>query len=416
MGKREYGTGTIEKRGDKWRARVRDPKTGRRIAVGSYDTEDAAKAAIKAQYKVFAEEHRVVRGETLRDIGEKYLLWREVNRGLRWNHKERSRWNAHIARHEISDALFLDIDLSDLRAWFNDVVETNAISPIKKSGTVIYRDLGRRKSTSSLINIRKLMIAIFEYAIDELELQKENLARRIKIPIDKRPSQKDPVDYLTKHEIQMLIDSDAIPFENKTIFQTAIYTGLRKGELWGLHWDDILFDQDNPEIIVRHSYTNSPKGRAAIFDRVPLLDRAKEVLLAWRDWPGRVRSKLVFPTRAGNMRCEDDTAGWDDKKEANRYTFGYRHKAGITRHIIFHQLRKTCGTHLVSGTWGRMWDLKEVQHFLRHKSFATTERHYARFLPDSLHAAAKATRNLPELPSKLTPKLTPRTPRLMLVK
>jgi len=243
------------------------------------------------------------------------------------------------------------------------------------------------------------------YALNELELIDDNPCLGIDAPKDSRPPRKDPEPYLRADEIEKLTDSINVPFEYKVIFLTAIYTGLRAGEMWGLKWDDVAFDRC--ELIVRHSYRNAPKGGNHRLDRVPLLDIAYSLLKTWQSHPVRLGyrpSPLVFATRSGNMRHPGDDAGWADKLDAGVLTRGYRYKAGIERSVTFHQLRATCGTHLVSGTWGRHWSLIEVQQFLRHVSFATTQKHYARFLPGALQDAARATKLSPRLPPELPPR------------
>lgn len=49
---------------------------------------------------------------------------------------------------------------------------------------------------------------------------------------------------------------------SRTLFATAVYTGLRRGELCGLRWSDVNLEQ--PAIVVRRSHagaTKSGKGR-----------------------------------------------------------------------------------------------------------------------------------------------------------
>ena len=55
----------------------------------------------------------------------------------------------------------------------------------------------------------------------------------------------------------------------------------------------------------------------------------------------------------------------------------------------FHDLRHTCASHLVRGTWGRRWSLEEVKEYLGHSSIQVTQR-YAH-LQDGLADAAAAT-------------------------
>jgi integrase len=41
-------------------------------------------------------------------------------------------------------------------------------------------------------------------------------------------------------------------------FTVAIYAGKRAGEIWGLRWEDVDFDER--EILVRYSFDGPTKG------------------------------------------------------------------------------------------------------------------------------------------------------------
>lgn len=156
----------------------------------------------------------------------------------------------------------------------------------------------------------------------------------------------------------------------------AIFTGLRAGELWGLRWTDVHLDGDTPELVVRHSYRGPTKGGRV--RRVPLLRQAREALTAWRVSAPGIGTALVFPADGGGCHAEGYEAGWA--------TWGRR--AGIERRVRFHDLRHTCGSHLVQGTWGKPMRLEDVRQWLGHASVTTTER-YAHLAPEGLAGQAR---------------------------
>ena len=75
-----------------------------------------------------------------------------------------------------------------------------------------------------------------------------------------------------------------------------------------------------------------------------------------------------------------------------KHRVGHRELIGLTRRVRFHDLRHTCASHLVMGTWtGEPWPIIDVSKFLRHSSVTMTER-YAHLGPDHLHGrVAKLT-------------------------
>ena len=54
-------------------------------------------------------------------------------------------------------------------------------------------------------------------------------------------------------------------------------------------------------------------------------------------------------------------------------------------------MRDTAATHLLSGTWGPKWPIKEVSEDLGHSSVKVTEDRYAHLTIDAKVATARAT-------------------------
>ncbi|MBN4059060.1 tyrosine-type recombinase/integrase [Endomicrobium sp. AH-315-J14] len=102
---------------------------------------------------------------------------------------------------------------------------------------------------------------------------------------------------------------------------------------------------------------------------MPLLGPARKALEEWRRRGNGYG--LVFPSVRG-------------EGHRNGYQCNLKRcltRAGIDRHVRFHDLRHTCGTHLVQGSWGRVWSLYEVRDMLGHSTVTTTER-YAHMAPE----------------------------------
>ncbi len=181
--------------------------------------------------------------------------------------------------------------------------------------------------------------------------------------------------YLTNDGIRALFDLPDLPAKQRTAFTVAIYMGMRAGEIWGLHWEDVDFDER--EILVRHSFDGPTK--AGKVRRIPMLPPVFEELAIWRRRDDVTRAAgLVFHSRDRAMHTKGYDAQWAKK---------WRSAAGVRADVCFHDLRHTCASHLIMGTWGRAWRLEEVQVVLGHASRTTTER-YARLAPDSIRRVA----------------------------
>jgi integrase len=352
--------------------RVRVFVEGVRVSYGVFTTreeaEDVEAAALEARG---AKES----GTTLRAWGESWLNERERGKRVRGIDKERSAWRAHIASTELAAMTLTRIKRHHVVRWLRDLA---AKEP--------------RLAHSTMRTARRLVVGAIEAALND-GLVDENPARGA--PITARDEHtKERWHWMTVDELQRLFalpvhdtspnvangyrKAGHITTKQRSASIVAIYTGMRAGELWGLRWRDVRLDGPQPRVVVRYSRelaTKSGKPR-----EVPLLAPAREALLEWqRVCPG-VGDALVFPAIDGHCHRGAYTPGWDRIKEL----------AGIRPAVRWHDLRHTCGSHLVQGTWGRVWSLPEVRDWLGHGSIKMTER-YAHLRPGGLHDAAAMT-------------------------
>jgi integrase len=141
----------------------------------------------------------------------------------------------------------------------------------------------------------------------------------------------------------------------------VLYTGMRRGELFKLHWHDVDFDRGFIHI-------RNPKGGQD--QSIPLNATARQLLL---DHP-RTDSPFVFPGRGGRQRV-------DINKQVNRI----KQQAGLPHDFrALHGLRHVYASMLASS--GQV-DLYTLQKLLTHKSPAMTQR-YAHLRDEALRRAS----------------------------
>jgi integrase len=142
----------------------------------------------------------------------------------------------------------------------------------------------------------------------------------------------------------------------------ALFTGMRRGELFKLQWQDVDFDRGFIHI-------RGPKGGKD--QTIPLNQAARELL---EEHPRDGDSPFVFPGRGGRQRT-------DFKRPINRI----REKAGLPKDFRpLHGLRHTYASMLASS--GQV-DLYTLQRLLTHKTPAMTQR-YAHLRDDALRRAS----------------------------
>ena len=157
-----------------------------------------------------------------------------------------------------------------------------------------------------------------------------------------------------------------------SLYATALYTGMRQGELAALTWDNVDFD--NELITVDRSFHGPTK--ADDVRHLPIQDALLPILRAWRL---RRPGPLVFCNLVGNMLCPSDRIFRErlhdvlDAAGFVRPTEGRR-----THYITFHDLRHTFASHWMMNHG----DLFRLQKILGHKSTELTLR-YAHLSPNA---------------------------------
>lgn len=178
-----------------------------------------------------------------------------------------------------------------------------------------------------------------------------------------------------RDEIDRFLEAAAL-HENPQLhplYATAVMTGLRLGELAGLRWSDISFDE--ALVNVRRSYGGPTKS--GWVRRVPLPSRLVPILKRWRL---QTSGDLVFVNGRGSMVRRDSPPF---RSELQSVLID----AGFARdYLTFHSLRHTFAAQWVS-CGGSIYALSRV---LGHHSVVVTETRFAH-LADSFiaHEAAR---------------------------
>ena len=192
-------------------------------------------------------------------------------------------------------------------------------------------------------------------------------------------------DILTIEEMQKLIS--AVPLRERVLIFLDMVTGLRRGELAGLKWEDIDFL--NLQINVSRSVVEQHVGKCKTEvsqKPVPIDQYIAQDLLEWyRHTPYRAPGDWVFATdsnRAGKRRGKQPL--WLCK------IMGYHilpaaKNLGIEKRIGWHTFRRTYSTLLKDN--GE--DVKVVQELLRHSSTKMTLDVYAQALTPTKRAAQR---------------------------
>lgn len=188
-------------------------------------------------------------------------------------------FKAHILNSEIGKKPLAEITDADINRWKLEM-ETKR--------TVQGGPLSTRRKNMALDVLCQI-----------LRLAKRRGLTSDKLLIDTKPFKNEEnegeVNPFSEEEVETLIAA-AQPWE-RSLLTVCFFTGMRRGEVFGLKWSSIFFDRDR--ILVRNSLTrhgeSSPKSKTS-FRYVQMLPRVREELVKQRDRV-KLRSEYVFPNR-----------------------------------------------------------------------------------------------------------------------
>jgi site-specific recombinase XerD len=189
---------------------------------------------------------------------------------------------------------------------------------------------------------------------------KNNLCSGLSFKIQMPKVENYKTEELTNAQLQELMQvlEEESDIQVSNLVRLALYTGMRRGELFNLNWGDIDFY--NKTITVK----SDKKGDQPT---IPLNEMAEKVLVEHAQTENG--SKFVFPGRGGKKRTE-----------CKRPLLRIRKKAGLPDDFrILQGLRHVYASMLVSS--GKV-DLETLQSLLTQKSPLMTQR-YAHLLDES---------------------------------
>jgi integrase len=164
-----------------------------------------------------------------------------------------------------------------------------------------------------------------------------------------RSKQSLPIQTLTREEIASLVATcEAEDPDLHLAVMLSLHTGMRRGEVFGLQWQDIDLIQNR--IMVTRSYQGPTKtGKSRL---IPISSELEQILLA------------IVPIKSYNKNKKPVVSLFDPNPRLRRMA----RKAGIRENFTFHTLRHTFATLALEA--GR--SPKLVSTVLGHASLATT--------------------------------------------
>ena len=280
-----------------------------------------------------------------------------------------------------------DIKTTHIQSFVNNLCEDG----MSQRRFNIDPETGERRakalSAKTIYNYIAFMSSVFRYAISQ-GIVYSNPCKGAVLPQKRR----EEVEVYTLQEAQeLLFLLQKEPFNRRLAFILAMYCGFRRGEIYGLEWKDINFE--NSTITINRASLHTP-ARGTYTDE-PKTEKSKrcnkvsssimQVLRQYRAWQNERRLMVgsewqdydrLFTTWNGEPENPNNIENWW-MRFCKRTGFKY---------IKFHSLRHFNATMLIANNA----DIKTVSASLGHSNISTTMDIYAHSIAEQQAAQAQA--------------------------
>lgn len=320
------------KRNGRWGARVYDPATHRYIWLGTFDRKKDADAVERATRQQLAlGTYQPPKPVTFKAFVDKWLETVTVRPSSLSDYKNTCR---HLTAY-FGDKRLSAISTEDIEAFIATFAATHAPNTTRKAVTRLRQIFGRAVA--------------WRYVTADPTREVRNVPKARKTR---------DIHLLSPEQVADLLA--ASPDYWKPLFQTAVSTGLRRGELFGLTWADVLWTER--KVVVRHQLQDgklvTPKSESAR-RRIDVGPALLHTLAAHKAICPPSDADLVFPTPSGLPVHTSDF---------NRDVFRPTLEAALLPDVVLHDLRHTYASALIH----QGQSVKYVQTVMGHASAQTT--------------------------------------------
>lgn len=337
-------TGFIERADGRLQTTIKDPKTGQRIYF-------YGKTAKELKEKIFLYSQKEAYGKLFTDISNDW--WEEAEPHLAHQSKK-----GYLQAKKRADVEFAEIPIKEITA---------------KDITAYLKELSYQyKSQKTIMRYKLIVNLIFKFAIENGDIE-HNPCPDAKLPKNLEKSKRTAASEEDEKIIKETPDEWLLPF-------FAIYTGMRKGELLALQWQDIDFENQIISISksVYHNgdrpFIKEPKTEAGK-RKIPLLNPLKKKLLKIKK---RKPEDFIF--------SDNGKSPLTNRRFITLFN-GYKQRTGIT--CTTHQIRHSFATIAFENGISP----KDVQEILGHKQLSTTMDIYTDFREEHLKKLTEELNN-----------------------
>lgn len=363
MAKRSNGEGTIFKRKDgKWCGSkfilLADGTAKRKYVYGKTQKEVKEKLNNLGNYKLLNEAEDML-------LQEWMLLWLDKYKKMRIKQTTYDNYKVNINTHVLGSSIGMtklsELTTGILQTFYNEKLE----------GTTEKRKLSQRTVAYLHTIIGGALMQAYRNG-----LIVKNVNEFTTLP----KKQKSEIVPLSLEEVKKVLEV-AKQFDIYPLIVVEIFTGMRKGEILGLKWEDVDFE--NKVLHVRNNLCRvqnqnpndgrktklvlmSPKTRKSI-RTIPLSSEAIRALKHQKIRQNESKLKYGELYKDKNMVFAKENGDFEDPRELLRKFHKLLEEAGVHK-CRFHDLRHTFASLLINNGES----IKVIQELLGHSSITTT--------------------------------------------
>jgi len=379
------GAGTIERRGKAWRIRFNlgaDPVT-KKYRYSPWRTVHGTKAdalAASAEYRREIEGGLRLDADkvTFAGFAEWYLSQRRSQGSFAPATLTHDSNQIKLLNKLIGDAVLSEIDV---------ITVSNINATLGNQG----------KPAGAIRRAFAVLKKILKAAVDN-DLILRNPCDRVRPPKVNKPD----IHFLDEKEAGRLIssldalmeltekkgsdDAGLVVLKSRAVAtRLALVTGARRGEVLGLTWGNVSFEDERIRIIQQFTQDGIRTTKTERAKRIIALDeKSLRVLLWWKGVQAAYLHTLGIEQGAVTPVITDELGGFHDPDNFSRWWRAFTQSNGFDG-LRFHDLRHTQATLLIA----QGVDIKTVQTRLGHEKASTTLDIYAGVMPGKDREAAR---------------------------
>lgn len=268
-----------------------------------------------------------------------------------------ARWSEARIKPKFGERVAEEIPTPELRAWISELTGVMSVKSIRNCVGLLCAVLNRALADSVI-------------AINPLE----PIKLKSVLPKQEETKEEDDVDPLSDEEIAAILGA-CRSVQERALWQFAIASGLRTGELIALKWRDI--DEDKGVITVKDNIVSAEVGTVQKKTKtnkrriIPMLPAARQAIEAMRGLP-QMDAPFVFTHPKTQRR-------WLDDQQMRKGSWIPTLELAGVRYRYPYQTRHTFASHLLKAGEEELL----VARLLGHTTVEMVRRSYGKFIKQS---------------------------------